>query len=872
MKITTQLPMVASWNTTFSCMRFLFLMILFMNLGNHAIQAQTPINFNSKQPFLFEENKGQMVDGNGYRSSDIKYYGKQNGVNVYLHSDKISFVFSKVEGGEMHVSEATGTYLGIPLPKGAVGFGNTKLNPQNSKISTSRMDLILVGSNPSTQIIPSDQQEYYENFYTSGNANHGISHVHTYKIITYNNVYPHIDMILSIDKASGMEYSFLVHAGGKASDIKLQWNGRYKAENLEDGGIQFSNTLGRMEEDAPKSFVERKVISSSFIRKGNIYGFKVGTYNKSKDLLIDPSLAWGTYLGSSAEDWATGVSTDASGNVYILGETQGTIATSGAYQTAFLDNQDAFLAKFSSTGNLAWATYYGSNVYTSTGISIDASSQVYITGSTRSSTGMATSGAFQTSNGGEGAFLAKFTNSGGLIWATYFGGADSSGGASNTQGLGISSDISGNVFITGTTTSKSNLASSGSFQSIYAGGGDAYLAKFSTTGSFLWSTYYGGEGAESGNSVSTDQNGNAYITGNTTSNNSIATSGSHQTSYGGGTNDVFVAKFSSSGNLSWATYYGGSGNDQGLGISADASGNIYITGSTNSSNGIATSGAHQTTFGGSGTNNVGDVFIAKFRSSGILSWSTYFGGNADDAGYGIHADGWGSIYITGYSKSNTGIATTGAYLTSNTGGWDAFLAKFADSGILSWATYYGGSQGYEGNEGFGVTSDPFGNIYMGGLASSKIGIATSGSYQSSYSGDNWDAFLAKFNFQHNDDAGVSAILYSNVSTCNSSQTIKVQLKNYGLNDLQSVRVGWSVNGKVQTPISWSTVIVSDSSVSITLGNYTFKSENDILKAWSYLPNGNTDQVPQNDTLIGIDTVLLPPFAKFTILDSVFLPF
>ncbi len=335
------------------------------------------------------------------------------------------------------------------------------------------------------------------------------------------------------------------------------------------------------------------------------------------------------------------------------------------------------------------------------------------------------------------AFIAKFSSSGSRIWATYYGGSG------NEEGKGISIDASGNVYITGVTTSTSTLATRSAYQTQPAGGNDAFLAKFNSSGSRTWATYFGGTGSDWGHGVSTDVSGNVFITGQTWSSSGIASSGAYQTSNAGGP-DAFVAKFSSSGSRTWATYYGGSGSDPANGISADANGNVYITGVTTSTSGIASSGAYQTTFAG-GSSGPYDVFLAKFGSSGSLSWATYYGGSLDDYGYAICTDA-DNVYITGLSYSTSGIATSSAYQTTNAGGtpyaFDAFLAQFSSSGSLSWATYYGG---YGQDAGWGVCTDANGNVYITGNSNSTSGIATSGVYQTSNAGG-YDVILAKFEF------------------------------------------------------------------------------------------------------------------------------
>jgi hypothetical protein len=816
---------------------------ILLNLSINILSAQKVDKYSLSKSFLFEENKGQLMDENRNPLPDIKYYGMQGGVYIYCRQDKISFVFTKVEKDENNISEATGRSVAGVQNFEPLSTRQQSRSPLSAlRSSFSRADLILLNSNPQAQIIPSEQQEYFENFYTTGDADHGITNVHTFKTITYNNIYPHIDMVLH-SKESGMKYEFVVNPGGKVSDIKLQWNGPVKMKVLENGGISYALAYGKMEESSPFTYQGDHVINSSFRLKGHKVGFQLENYDHLKKLIIDPILSWGTYYGGSSGDDGNSVSTDASGCVYIAGYSSSSgMATSGAYQTS-CGGSDAYLAKFSSSGSRLWATYFGgSSIEDGNGVSTDASGNVYITGFTTSSSGFATSGAYQSSlAGGKDVFLAKFSNTGSRFWATYYGGSG------DDIGYKVSTDASGNVYITGSSASGSGIATSGAYQTSNAGGtnGDAFLAKFSSSGSEIWATYYGGNGDDIGQGIAIDGSGYIYITGTTGSSSSIATSSAYQTSYSG----VFLAKFSSVGSRVWATYYGGGAPEKGFGLSTDAYGNVYITGYTHSSSGIATASAYQTSIAG-----LDDVFLAKFSNSGNLLWATYYGGSSYDEGYGICTDASGNIYLTGITFSSSGIATSDAFKTSFGGGnYEVFLAKFSSSGNRLWATYYGASGD---NRALGIATDVSGNVFITGYTANSSGIATSGAYQTSLAG-NEDGFLAKFNFESSNDAGITLIQSPKKAFCSKSDSVKVTLKNFGLKELDSVKIGWSVNGKNQPYYNWSGKLSSDSTSIINIGNLFYSPGLDTIKVWTYSPNGYTDSIPGNDTARIIDSVISP---------------
>jgi hypothetical protein len=378
---------------------------------------------------------------------------------------------------------------------------------------------------------------------------------------------------------------------------------------------------------------------------------------------------WATYYGGSQDDMGISCAVDASGNVYMIGSTSSTsgIATAGAHENTI---NDGFLVKFNSNGVRQWGTYFEGNGNACT---TDASGNIYIVGLTNSTSGIATAGAHQTVMSGSGdAFLVKFNSSGVKQWGTYFGGSYTLASGME-KGLSCATDTLGNVYMTGHTPSTSGIATAGAHQTIYGGSStDAFLVKFNSSGVMQWGTYYGGAGVDIGYSCATDATGNVYLAGDTQqeflpASSGMTTIGAHQSAYGGGYSDGFLVKFDSNGLRQWGTYYGGSLLDVSFSCATDASGNVYMSGNTQSSAGIATSGAHQTT--------LNDAFLVSFNSSGVRQSGTYCGGIKNVC----TSDASGNVYMTGYTQSNSDIATAGAHQTANgnNGYSDAFLVKFS---------------------------------------------------------------------------------------------------------------------------------------------------------------------------------------------------
>ena len=688
--------------------------------GIHGGHAAKPVAIPQKE-LLFLENKGQVTDQNGQSRTDIQYsISAAAGLNIFIGSGAIHYQFSKIDD------------VIACAPKDEESY------------TLYRMDVELAGANKNATVVAAEQQTYCEN-YRSGREGGNSVAARSYKRITYKDVYPNIDWVLYV-RNEKLEYEFVIRKGGKASDIKLKYGGATDLRLAEDGTLTAYTPQGSIAEHAPYTYQEDgAAVASNFRLSGNELRYETGVY--SGDLVIDPTIGWATYFGGSLSDNGIAITGDAAGNVYITGNTTSTnnIATTGSYQSTYgggvhmagtitVRPLDAYLVKFDGAGNRLWATYYGGyqNDYGNS-VAVDASGNVYIAGQTSNHDSIATIGSAQsTFSGGTDAFLAKFSASGAIVWATYFG----NGGE---IGKSVVIDSSGNIYLAGFgTATATTIATSGAYQTVYGGGNyDAFLAKYNSAGALQWATYYGGSGEDAAYGAAVDPWGNIYISGYTQGSDGIATTGAADPTFSGGTDDAFLAKFNSSGNLLWGTYYGGGGYDVSYGVTTDGAGCAYIAGYTSSTSGIATAGAHQTSYQG-GQN---DIFVTKFDTSGKLRWGTYYGGTLSDAATGIAADKSGNIFISGFSVSTSGISTAGAFQTSYSGGSGtpcSVFAEFDTSGTLKYGTYFGSS-----NTAYGVAVDPLGDILLAGSSQNGTIPATTGAYQTASGGSN-DAYIVKF--------------------------------------------------------------------------------------------------------------------------------
>jgi hypothetical protein len=395
------------------------------------------------------------------------------------------------------------------------------------------------------------------------------------------------------------------------------------------------------------------------------------------------SLEWSTYIGGSGDENAYGIAVDGTG-VYLTGGTNSSDypVTPGVYRpTSGVGLTDVFVTKLNPTGStLLYSTHIGvgGEGIRGFGIAVDAGGNAYVAGG--AGPGFpTTAGAYQTSSiAFSSGFAMKLSPDGSAAdYSTFLSGGNSS---DVDYAESIAVDKNGNAYVTGFAGSSTFPVTAGAFQSNNAGPHDAFFTVLNSTGSaLLYSTYLGGSGNDEGFRIAVDSAGMAYIAGVTASSNFPTTAGVFQTAYGGGASDAFIAKLdptkSGSASLVYATYLGGSGDDNLIAfpwgiLAVDSLGDAYVTGGTTSTN-FPTVHPLQAQSGGGY-----DAYIAKINPTGTgLIFSTYLGGAADDIGRGIAVDSNGNAYLTGQTSSSDFSVTANPYQKDLAGLSDAFVTK-----------------------------------------------------------------------------------------------------------------------------------------------------------------------------------------------------
>ncbi|MBI4671755.1 MAG: SBBP repeat-containing protein [Chloroflexi bacterium] len=323
------------------------------------------------------------------------------------------------------------------------------------------------------------------------------------------------------------------------------------------------------------------------------------------------ALEYSTFLGNSS--WGNAISLDTGGNAHVTGYTSSASfpITPGAFQTTYNSNQDAFVTKLNATGTaLVYSTFLGGDsIDADYSIALDINGNAYVTGYTESANFPTTTGAFQTTYGGrEDAFVTQLNATGtALVYSTFLG-------SNNAEwGWGITLNAAGNAYVTGETNSYNFPTTLGAFQTTSGGSGiDVFVTKLNVTGTALeYSTFLGGSGYDTGVGIALDADGNAYVTGRTTSVNFPTITGAFQTTKRRKNLDPFMTKLHAAGTaLVYSTFLRGASYDWGSAIALDAVGNAYLTGGTSSPNFPTTSGAFQTTIRG-----YEDVFVSKLSQT-----------------------------------------------------------------------------------------------------------------------------------------------------------------------------------------------------------------------------------------------------------------
>jgi hypothetical protein len=466
----------------------------------------------------------------------------------------------------------------------------------------------------------------------------------TYERVAYHELYPGIDVVYHGNQKQ-LEFDLVLKPGADVKSVRMRFSGPVKPHADPSGSLM----LGDLRLIAPTVIQGKRTIAARYklLASGDV-AFGVGGYDRRQPLIIDPTLVYSTQMGGG-NNWNRGnaVALDATGNVYIAGITNADDFPIDSPAFAGYDaNGDGFISKLNSTGTaLIYSTYIGGSGYDSLqGIAVDSTGAVWAVGTSASSDFPLLAPYQSALQGGNDAVVLKLSPSGALAYSTYLGapGYDSANS--------VAVDPTGNAYVTGQ-TGTGFPTTTGVYQPFIAGGGAAFVTKFSSSGSLTWSTFVHGDNFEYANGIAVDEFGNSYISGvsYSTAFPGAPPSGAQPTNHGNG--DAFVAKLNFTGSaLLYLTFLGGSRYDEADAIAVDPiTGVAVVAGRTQSVDLSTSPGAVQSTNAG-GQNG----FVAKLNAAGsAFVYTTYLGGNRTDWMQGVAMDSAGNAYVTGYTDSNT---------------------------------------------------------------------------------------------------------------------------------------------------------------------------------------------------------------------------
>lgn len=688
----------------------------------------------AKLPLSFEANQGQT-------NKQVKFLTRGNGYSVFLTPTEAVLSLRQTQ------KSSTATQPAVKL---------------TGKTQTSVIRLQLVGSNPTAQVKGLKQLPGKSNYLTGKDASKWHTDIAHYAKVQYQAVYPGIDLVYYGNQGQ-LEYDFVVAPGANPQNIKFRVAGASRLEIDQQGNLLLHTQKGVIRQHRPIIYQQingqKKAVAGSYVLVGQEVGFKVGAYNHTQPLVIDPVLSYSTYLGGSGIEDSTGIALDYQGNVYVKGETNSTDFPIKNALDSTLSRDDAFITKLnpsaSGAASLIYSTYLGgSNEEDSSGlntIAVDYRGNAYITGLTFSTDFPTTENAFSRQLSGFGdAYVTKLNATGNrLLYSTYLAGSTVNG-LDRTSAIAV--DLQGNIYVAGTTTSTDFPTTESAFDRTFGAPSDGFVTKInpakSGKASLVYSTYLGGTiesifGSDINDnalSIAVDFRENVYVTGRTNSTdfpikNGFATSLN-------GSEDGFVTKINTrafgAASLVYSSYLGGSMEDGGNAIAIDLQGNAYLTGSTRSTD-FPIKNAFDNTF-----NGYYDTFVAKINpaksGNASLVYSTYLGGSSTDDAYGIAVDLQGNAYVVGETQSSD-FPTRNAFdsLGSTDFNYKAFVTKVnAYGNSLLYSTYLGGDST---TRGYAIAVDFRGNAYVTGQTFST-NFPTKNAFDSTFNGIG-DVFVTK---------------------------------------------------------------------------------------------------------------------------------
>ncbi len=651
------------------------------------------ILFAGKAQMEFTENKGQWDSRINYRGNFISgaFFIENKGFTVMLHNTQdLKHLGQIIHGTAVNTAAAAPELTSKHTPR-TDDFPPVSIRSHAYKVN-------FLGSNNNVLALPEKTAAGYNNYFIGNDKTKWASQCKIYQTVTYKNVYPNID-VRYYSEEEKLKYDFIVHPGGNPNAIAMRYDGVTKLE-VKNQELVIGTSVGDIKELYPYSYQsqsgKKESVSCKYIVSNNVVTFKVGNYNTAQTLVIDPSLIFSSFTGSSQDNWGYTATPGPDGSLFAGGVAFGSnYPTSvGAYQINFgggvtegnVGAYDIAIFKFSANGTQRlYATYIGGSGNEQPHSMIaDAQGNLIIAGRSSSANYPRTNSALP-SGAGFDIIITKLNAAGSaLVGSIKIGGSDDDGvnikskTASGPDGAitlrrnygddarsEVILDASGNIVLASCTKSANFPVTAGVIQTAYGNGGqDGVIIKYNANLTTpLFSTYYGGSGEDACFVISQSPlNGNYYVGGGTTSSNIPGNKTNVITgTYQGGITDGFVTQINTTGtSIIKTTYQGTSGNDLVYGLKFDVFGFPYIMGTTTGNWPVLNA-----TFNNTG----GKQFISKLQSDlSAYVYSTVFGTNSavpNLSPIAFLVDRCQNVYVSGWGG---GLNATRGYPTAGTAG------------------------------------------------------------------------------------------------------------------------------------------------------------------------------------------------------------
>jgi hypothetical protein len=717
-------------------------------------------------PLSFEENRGQI-------DPRVKFLSRGPDSGLFLTATEATIVHRATR-------QLDDLGHGMDVTAALAAMTRSAVN------ATSIVRLSWAGADPNAQARGTGRQRGITNYLLGNDKSKWVRRVPRYDGVELHNSYPGIDLVYH-GNSDRLEFDYRVAPHIDPRSIQVAIDGPSLVEVDTSGALKITVAGDEFTLLKPVAYQEkngrRSEVEVSFsLTESHRFGFRVGAYDTSLPLIIDPVLQFAANFGGGFQTVPADIAVDPSGDIYMTGTTcatdypvtSGALKAAGGSDVANICN-DVVVTKLDPTAStLLYSTYLGgvTGVDFSSRLLLDSSGEVIVAGTTTSTDFPTTSGAYQkTAKAGtcdygpfikgqacSDGFLSKLSADGSsLIFSTLLGGERAD------LLLALTRDKNGNFYVAGATDSTLFPTVGTPYSSTYGGGTcqatqapcfDAFISELSADGSqLLASTYFGGNDDEFAASIALDATGNVIIAGSTDSSNFPATVMLGTKTPHPGQDDLFVAKLDPTlSTLTYATEIGGSGDDVGVAMKVDSTGAVYLTGTTGSTDFPVTTGSYQTAYAGpasptcprtldssliNGQPTCGDVFLIKLKPDGSgLTFATYLGGQSPEMAFNLALDSALNVWLVGGSSSMNFPFTTDAYFTSAN---SLFLSEIsADGKNLLFSTALSKTQVSQ-DLGTAIFIDASNNVFVGGESSQVL--ATPGAYTTSASPG---TFLMKF--------------------------------------------------------------------------------------------------------------------------------